>query len=100
MADKCHFSKFLINLLSICLNHIIAHETYHYCLDLPLKLAPTCFTKQRGTSKTQEFECEYFFVLVIYRWKGLENTFPTVYYTPTNVLNLHLKNEKEKFVVV
>ena len=22
---------------------------------------------------------------VIYRWKGLENTFPTVYYTPQNV---------------
>ena len=23
--------------------------------------------------------------LVIYRWKGLENTFPTVYHTPQNI---------------
>jgi hypothetical protein len=34
--------------------------------------------------------------LVIYRWIGLENTFPTVYYTPTIVLKLHLKKEKRK----
>jgi hypothetical protein len=61
MAKKCHFSKFLINLLSICLNHIIAHETYHYCLGLPLKLAPTCFTKQRGTSKSQELSADFCF---------------------------------------
>jgi hypothetical protein len=37
---------------------------------------------------------------VIYRWKGLENTFPTVYYMPTNILKLHLKKKKEKSVVV
>jgi hypothetical protein len=68
----------------MCLNHIVAHETYHYYLYLPLKLAPTCFTKQCGTSKTQEFECRFCFCstdynglnlgLVIYRWKGLEYT--------------------------
>jgi hypothetical protein len=38
--------------------------------------------------------------LVVYRWKGLENTFPRVYYTPTNVLKLHLTKKKEKIVVV
>jgi hypothetical protein len=38
--------------------------------------------------------------LVIYRWKGLENTFPTVYYTPPNVLELQFVIEKEKFVVI
>jgi hypothetical protein len=38
--------------------------------------------------------------LVVYRWKGLENTCPTVYYMPTNVLKLDLKNEEEKYVVV
>jgi hypothetical protein len=31
----------------------------------------------------------------MYRWKGLENTFPTVYYTPENFLKLHLKNKKK-----
>jgi hypothetical protein len=30
--------------------------------------------------------------LVIYRWKGLDYTFPTVYYTPTNEITF----EKEK----
>jgi hypothetical protein len=38
--------------------------------------------------------------LVIYRWKGLENIFPTVYYKPPNALKLQLKNKKEKHVVV
>jgi hypothetical protein len=38
--------------------------------------------------------------LVIYRWKGLENTFPTVYYTPPNVFKLEVQNKKEKSVVV
>jgi hypothetical protein len=38
--------------------------------------------------------------LVIYRWKGLENTFPPVYYTPPNFLILQLKNDKEKYVVI
>jgi hypothetical protein len=36
----------------------------------------------------------------MYRWKGLENTFPTVYYTPINVPKLHLKKKKEKIVVI
>jgi hypothetical protein len=40
----------------MCLDHIIAHETYHFFHALPLKLAPTCFIKQCGTSGTQEFE--------------------------------------------
>ena len=70
MAEKCHFNKILMNLLSMHLNHIIAHETYHYHLALPLKPAPTCFTKQRGTSKTQEFECR--FVFLLYQLQCLE----------------------------
>ena len=41
---------------SICLDHIIAHDTYHFFHGLPLKLAPTCFIKQCGTSRTQELE--------------------------------------------
>ena len=41
---------------SMCLHHIIAHETYHFFHTLPLKLAPTCFIKQCGTFRTQEFE--------------------------------------------
>ena len=54
----------------MCLNHIKDHETYHYYLDLPLKLAPMCFTKQRGTSKTQEFEC--IFLVLFYQLQCLE----------------------------
>ena len=45
----------------MCLDHIITHETYHLNLALPLKPAPTCFIKQRGTSSTQEFEYKYVF---------------------------------------
>jgi hypothetical protein len=37
---------------------------------------------------------------LIYRWKGLENTFPMVYYKPKKCLELHLKKRKEKSVVV
>ena len=107
MAEKCHFSIFLINLLSIRLNHIIAHETYHCCLDLPLKLAPTCFTKQRGTSKNSRIWVQIFvFVLptaifgiwrlVIYRWKGLENTFPTVYYHVHKFSKIKFEKHKKK----
>ena len=40
----------------MCLNHIIAHETYLFFHALHLKFAPTCFIKQWGTSTTQEFE--------------------------------------------
>ena len=46
---------------SICLNYIIANEIYHFFHALPLKLAPTCFIKQCGTSRTQEFECRFVF---------------------------------------
>ena len=52
----------------MCLNPVIAHETYHYYLDLPHKLAPMCFTKQRGTSKTQEFECGFLFLFYQLQW--------------------------------
>jgi hypothetical protein len=52
---------FLINLLFICLNHITARETYHSCLDLPPKLAPTCFTKQHGTSKIKNLSAYFCF---------------------------------------
>jgi hypothetical protein len=34
--------------------------------------------------------------LEIYRWKGLENTFPTVYYTPTTVSTITSKKQKNK----
>jgi hypothetical protein len=34
--------------------------------------------------------------LVIYGWKGLGNTFPTVYYTPPVFLTLQLQKKKEK----
>ena len=43
----------------MCLNHITACETYHFFHALTLKLAPSYFTKQCKTSRTQEFECEY-----------------------------------------
>ena len=46
---------------SICLDHIIAHDTYCFFHALPFKLSPTCFIKQCGTSRTQEFECIFFF---------------------------------------
>ena len=45
----------------MCLNHIIAHKTYHYYFDLPLKLDPTCFTKQRGTSKLKNLSANFCF---------------------------------------
>jgi hypothetical protein len=86
----------------MCLNLIIAHETYHYYLDLPLKLAPTCFTKQRGTSKLNNLNADFCFCSTNCNvWNlgacniPLENTFPTLYCTPPNVLKLQLQNEKE-----
>jgi hypothetical protein len=51
------------SLPTMCLDHIIAHETYHFFHALPLKLAPTCFIKQCGTSRTQEFECRSVFLV-------------------------------------
>ena len=50
---------------SMCLDHTIAHGTYHCYLTLPLKPTPTCFTKQRGTFRTQEFKCKVYFGLLI-----------------------------------
>ena len=48
---------------SMCLDHIITHKTYHFFHTLPLKLAPTCFIKQCGTSRTQEFERRFVFLV-------------------------------------
>ena len=45
---------------SMCPDHISTHETCHFFHALPLKLAPTCFIKQCGASRTQEFECKLF----------------------------------------
>ena len=75
MAHKCHFNHILMNLLSMCLNYIIAHETYHYYLDLPLKPTPMCFTKQRGTCKLKKLSANFcFFVLTkMFGIKGLSN---------------------------
>ena len=80
----------------MCLDHIIAHKEFQFYIALPLKLVPTCFTKQRGTSRTQRIQVHICFLglpneifgiwgLVINRWKGHENTFPTVYYMPHNL---------------
>ena len=55
---------------SICLDHIIARDTCHFFHVLPLKLAPTCFIKQCGASRTQESECK--FVFLVYQLKYLE----------------------------
>ena len=55
----------------MCLDHIIACKIYNFFLALPLKLAPTCFIKQCGTSRTQEFEP--IFVFLVYQLKCLEN---------------------------
>jgi hypothetical protein len=114
-AHKAHFStstwcnkSWEACPFSMCLDHFKSHETYCFFHTLPLKLAPTCFIKQCGTSRTQEFECRFVFGLpvdmfgiwgcVLYRWKGLENTFPTVHYKKFK--NYSRKTKKEKFVVV
>jgi hypothetical protein len=62
-ANKAHFTISMCynesteaSMPSMCHDHIIAHKTYHIYLALPLKPAPTCFTKERGTSRTREFE--------------------------------------------
>ena len=65
MAKKCSNDKLLmyvfwgldIQLTNMSLDHIIAHETSHFHPTLPFKPAPTCFTKQRETSGTQEIKC-------------------------------------------
>ena len=57
----------------MCLDHIMTHETYHFFHALPLKLAPTCFTKQCGTSRTQEFEYTW--------WSGLQIMLNVLYNT-------------------
>jgi hypothetical protein len=38
--------------------------------------------------------------LLINRYKGLENNFPTVYYIPLKSQNYSRKNQKNKYVVV
>jgi hypothetical protein len=38
--------------------------------------------------------------ILIYHWKGLENTCPTVYYMPPKILKLQSQNKKEKFTIV
>jgi hypothetical protein len=38
--------------------------------------------------------------LVIYHWKGFENNFPMVYYTPQKFKNLQLQNGTKKSMVV
>ena len=76
-TSMCYIESWGVNLPSMCLDHIIAHETYHLCLALPLNSAPKCFIKQRGTSRTQVHNwffglaTEMFGIwgLVIYRWK-------------------------------
>src|ERR1700737_1766749 len=70
MSKKCHFKNVLMNLPFMCLNYIITHETYQHHLALPLKRASTCFIKQRGTSRTQEFKCG--FVFLVYQLQCLE----------------------------
>src|ERR1700736_3778185 len=84
MSDKCHFKNVLMNLPFMCLNYIIAHETYQLYLALPFKPAYMCFIKQRGTSRTQEFKCK--FVFLVYQLQCLE--FGGVQYTVGKVLKI------------
>ena len=49
-------------LRSMYLDHIIAHGTYHFYLALPLNSGSQMFTKLRGTSRTQEFKCNFVFL--------------------------------------
>ena len=76
-AHKAHFSTSIwckesweASPPSTCLDHIIAHKTYHFFHALPLKLAPTCFINQCGISRTQEFGCIILFL--VYQLKCLE----------------------------
>ena len=56
------------------------------------------------------YDCNFFWVLpievlgtrglVINRWKGLENTFPTVYYTPRIFEHYSRKTKMKKLVIV
>ena len=56
----------------MCLDHIIVHETlYYFYLALPLKPAPTCFTKQRGTLRTQELKCIFVFLVYLLKFGNL-----------------------------
>jgi len=71
-AHKAHFSASIwcnesweACPLFMYLDHIIVHEKYHFFHTVPLKLAPTCFIKQCGASKTQELEC--IFVCLVYQ---------------------------------
>jgi hypothetical protein len=85
----------------MCLNCIIAHETYHYYLALPLKPAPTISPNNMRHLELKNSSAYLFFWstssnfeilgLVIYGWKGLEITFPTVYYTPQSFKSYRCK---------
>jgi hypothetical protein len=90
----------------MCLDHIIAHETYQLFHVLPLKLAPTCFIRQCGTFKTQEFECTIVFRvyqldmfgiwgLVIYCWNVLKIPFQWCITSPVN-LKITIAKQKQK----
>jgi hypothetical protein len=92
---------------SICLDHIKAHETYHLFHALPLKLAPTCFVKQCGTSRTQEFECVFAFLvyqLICLEFAGLwyiirkvlRITFQRYITRPKTIKNHSCKTKKQK----
>ena len=63
----CYNECWQASLPFMCLDHIIGHETCYFFFALPLKRAPTCFTKQHGTSRTQGFEYTW--------WSGLQIMF-------------------------
>ena len=71
----------------MCLDHTIANEIYHFFHTLPLKLAPACFIKQCGTSRTQAFKCKFDFLkMPIQRYIT----------SPKKFKNLQLQNKKRK----
>ena len=92
------------------LDHIIAHETYHFFHALPLNLLPHVSSNNVGYLELKKFSAIFSFGLptemfgiwglVIYHWKALENTFIAVYYMPQNFKRILLQNEKERRVVV
>jgi hypothetical protein len=88
-------------------------ETYHYYLVLPLEPTPTCFTKQRGTSRTQEFKCIFvFWSTKCNVWNleacniPLERSLKYLkihfqwYITHPKILKIKIPKQKEKSVVV
>ena len=45
----------------MCLNHIIAHEAYHFCLVLPLTLAPHVSSNNVGYLELKNSSADCFF---------------------------------------